>query len=103
MKKVFRSAVVFLFCLMLIASTATVSLAVNKVTGAKVKNVTYNSATLTWSKVKNADGYQVRYYADKKYSKTVDVSKKKTEYAFKLTPGKSYSLEVRAYEKKIKK
>ena len=102
MKKVLRSVVVLLFCLTLITSTATVSLAAGKVTGAKVSAVTYNSATLTWKKVKGADGYQVRYYADKKYSKTVDV-KKKTTYKFKLTPGKSYSLEARAYEKKLKR
>lgn len=102
MKKFLRSVVVLLFCLTLITSTATVSLAAGKVTGAKVSAVTYNSATLTWKKVKGADGYQVRYYADKKYSKTVDV-KKKTTYKFKLTPGKSYSLEARAYEKKLKR
>ena len=101
MKKALKSVVALVFCFMMLASTAVFSSAIGAVTNLKATNVIYNSATLTWSAVKNADGYQVRPYVDKKYGTTVD-NKKATTYTAKLTPGKSYYFYVRAYDKKLK-
>lgn len=101
MKKALKSVVALVFCFMILSSTAVFSSAISAVTNLKATNVIYNSATLTWSKVKNADGYQVRPYVDKKYGTTVD-NKKETTYKAKLTPGKSYYFYVRAYDKKLK-
>ena len=99
MKKALKSVVALVFCFVLLSSTAVFSSAISGVTNLKATKVIYNSATLTWTKVKNADGYQIRPYTGGKYGKTLSTTS--TTYKVSLTPGKSYYLYVRAYDKKL--
>ncbi len=67
-------------------------------------SVTYNTAKLSWSKVKDADGYRIyKYDSAKKKWVTAVKSTTKTSYTFKsLKTGTTYSYRVKAYQKTSK-
>ncbi len=61
---------------------------------------TLKSVTLSWSKVKRADGYRIKYYDSKKDSwVTVTDTKKRTLTVDGLKTGKKYTFRVYAYIK----
>ena len=69
----------------------------------KVKNNKNKTATITWSKVSGAKGYQIQYAYSAPFSKktkTVIVNK---FVAKKLNKKKTYSFRVRAYKMNGKK
>ncbi len=103
MKKTLKALVLMTFCICMIMSTMITSSAVGKVTGAKATNITYNSATLTWSKAKNADGYEVQQYKSKKWTtiKKIESGSTVSYKVSKLTTGTTYKYRVRAYEKTL--
>ncbi len=104
MKKTFKAVLALMFCVMMVASTMLIaSAALGNVTNLKATNVTYNSATLTWTAASGTDGYEIRYKTGSSYSKTVTVKKTATSYKATLTPGKSYTYEVRSYDKGLLK
>lgn len=69
----------------------------------KTASAAYNKVKLTWSKVKEADGYKVYRAASKKGKyksvKTIKKGTTKTCTDTKLTAGKTYYYKVRAYKK----
>ncbi len=67
-------------------------------------STTYNTAKLSWSKVKDADGYRIyKYDSAKKKWVTAVKSTTKTSYTFKdLKTGTTYSYRVKAYQKTSK-
>ncbi len=100
MKRTLKSVMALVFCVVMIAATASLAFAaLGNVTNLKATNVTYNSATLTWTAASGADGYQVRPYTGGKYGTTVTLGKV-TTYKATLTPGASYYFYVRSFEKK---
>lgn len=104
MRKSFKAVLSVIFCFLLVSGTMLISFAVGNVTGLKATNVTHNSATLTWNAVSGADGYQYRSYTGGTYSSTVTISgRTNTTYKAKLTPGKTYYLYVRSYDKGLLK
>lgn len=59
----------------------------------------HDQVTLSWSRVADADGYEIYNAATKK---TVSLAKEKTSYTEKkLTTGKSYSYKIRAYKNTV--
>lgn len=78
--------------------TITVKPAKGKVSS--VKNQSSKKMTVKWSKGANVDGYQIKYTTGKK-SKTVTVKGGKTtsKTISKLSKGKTYKVQVRAYKK----
>ena len=100
MRKSFKAVLSLVFCFILVSGTMLVAFAVGNVTGLKATNVNATSATLTWKAVSGADGYQYRSYTGGKYSSTVTINgKNTTTYTAKLTPGKTYYLYVRSFDK----
>ncbi|MCI7302871.1 MAG: DUF6273 domain-containing protein [Clostridiales Family XIII bacterium] len=71
------------------------SLAAPKIKG----SVTYNSAKVSWKKVKDAAGYQVYRAAKNGKYKKVKTTKATSWTNKKLTTGRSYYYKVRAYKK----
>ena len=67
-------------------------------------SVTYNTVKLSWSKVKDADGYRIyKYDSAKKKWVTAVKSTTKTSYNFKdLKTGTTYQYRVKAYQKTSK-
>lgn len=78
---------------------APAAVSVAKVSGVKAKSKKLK-ATLTWKKVKGANGYQVVYTTDKKVKKSLKklLVKKNTAKTAKLKKGKKYFVKVRAYK-----
>ena len=72
-----------------------------KVTVKSLKNHAKKSAKVTWKKVKDADGYQIQYAQNKKFTKNKKAKKTaKTSFTIKkLKKGKKYFFRVRAYVK----
>lgn len=102
MRKSFKAALSLIFCFLLVSSTMLVSLAVGNISNLKATDVTAKSATITWSAASGADGYQLEYTTGST-TKTVTVKgKNTTSYKLALTPGKSYTVRVRSYDKIIK-
>lgn len=64
-----------------------------------VKNNKKKTVTVSWKKVKGANGYQVQYAANTAFSKKTAKSTKKTKLIIKkLKKKKTYSFRVRAYK-----
>lgn len=94
-KKLF---VAFMCVLVMISACTLFASAAKAVTKAqpKVKEATSSSVTLTWEKVKNADGYRVFRQVDGKWKKLAD-TKKLTYTAKSLVASDSYKFAVRHY------
>lgn len=104
MKRTLKSIVALIFCIAIIATTMSVALAAPAaVKNAKTSSVTYNSATLTWSQVSGASGYQVAQYVSTtktwKIVKTLTSKASTTATITGLTTGTSYIFRIRAYQK----
>lgn len=101
MKKALKSSVVLTFCLCIIMSTIMMASAISNVKNAKATSITYNSATLTWSKVSGADGYEIQQYKSKKWTtiKTISSGSTVSYKLTKLTAGTTYKYRIRAYDK----
>ncbi len=74
----------------------------------KPKNNKKKTVTVTWEKTNNADGYEVQYALNKKFTKSKKTkavkSAKKTSLTIKkLKKGKTYYIRVRAYKMDGKK
>ena len=100
MKKTFKGAMAFAFCVVTIFATMLIASAIGA-PKAKVKSVTYNTVTISWSAVKGADGgYQVQRSTDGKKWTTLTNSTKETSYKdTKLTTGRTYRYRVRAIDR----
>ncbi|MBE5890363.1 MAG: hypothetical protein E7282_05260 [Lachnospiraceae bacterium] len=69
-----------------------------QVTGLKRSKSTYDSTTLTWTKVSGADGYRIyRYDTSTKSWKYLATTTKNSYTNSKLTSAKKYTYRVRAY------
>ncbi len=101
MRKSFKAVLSMIFVAVLMSSTMLVSLAVGNISKLKATSVTHKSATITWSAASGADGYQLKYTTGST-SKTVTIKgKNTTSYKLTLTPGKSYTVQVRSYDKPL--
>lgn len=102
MKKTFKSVIALLFVVLMLAGTMTMASAVAAPT-VKVKSVATTSVSLYWTKVSDADGYQIQRTTDGKTWTTLSSSVTATEYTDSkgLTTGKSYGYRVRSYDKKL--
>lgn len=102
MRKSFKAVLSMIFVAILMSSTMLVSLAVGNISNLKATNVTHNSATITWSAASGADGYELKYTTGST-TKTVKITgRNTTSYKLSLTPGKSYTVQVRSYDRIIK-
>lgn len=86
------------------AEPGTDKIKVAKVKGLSVRSIKGNKAKVKWSRVKGADGYEIRYSTDKKLKKNVKkIITGKTSYTVKkLKKGKTSYFKVRAYKKGAK-
>ena len=75
----------------------------SKPTKVKVKNNKKKTATVTWSKVSGAKGYQVQYAYSAPFSKKTKTVSTNKFVAKKLKKKKTYSFRVRAYKMNCKK
>ena len=104
MKKISKALVTLLFCIAIVC-TSLVSVfaasAPGQVKGLKATNVTYNSATLTWTKVSGASGYEVEKYSNKKWVSVDAKVKSNSLTVSSLTTGTTYKYRVRAYKSNI--
>lgn len=75
----------------------------SKPTKVKVKNNKKKTATVTWSKVSGAKGYQVQYAYSAPFSKKTKKISTNKFVARKLKKKKTYSFRVRAYKMNGKK
>ncbi|MGN1195505.1 MAG: fibronectin type III domain-containing protein [Acutalibacteraceae bacterium] len=99
MKKTAKFLVLFLFSLTMIFAMCTHAFAVGTVSKPKA-TATYNSVTLSWSKVSGADGYEVYVLSGKTWKKLTTTSS--TSYSHKsLKINTTYKYRVRAYDKKL--
>ncbi len=107
MKKTAKFLVTLVFCLTLISATFVPAFAasVAQVKGVKATSVTYNSATLTWTKASKVSGYEVENYnASTKKWKKVGSDIKSSANSLKLTKlktGTTYKYRVRAFSKSL--
>lgn len=103
MKKLTKSLLAILFCLLFVTSSLSVASAaenMSKVSGLKA-TVAYNSVTLSWSSVSGATGYQVQQYKSGSWA-TLKSDVKETSYKVSsLKTGTTYKFRVRAYKKKL--
>ena len=97
MKTVKKLLVTFM-CVLMLVSACTLFASAAAVTKAQpeVKAKTASTVTLTWQKVKNADGYRVFKQVDGKWKKLADTSKL-TYTAKSLVASESYKFAVRHY------
>ncbi len=101
MRKSFKAVLSMMFCVLLVSGTMLVSLAVGNISGLKASSVTAKSATISWSAASGADGY-VLTYTTGSTTKSVTISgKSKTSYKLTLTPGKTYTVKVKSYDKPL--
>lgn len=101
MRKSFKAVLSMMFCMLLVSSTMLVSLAVGNISNLKATAVTAKSATITWSAASGADGY-VLTYTTGSTTKSVTVSgKSTTSHKLTLTPGKTYTVKVKSYDKPL--
>ena len=95
MKKTCKNIVAVLLCLTMILSTGVFAFALGTVSKPKTA-ATYNSITLSWSKVSNADGYEV-YVASGSSWKKLAVTASRTYTHKNLKFNTAYKYRVRAY------
>lgn len=69
-----------------------------KVTGLTVKSKSASKVTVTWSAAKNASGYKVEVYKDKKWTK-VTITSKTSASVKNLAAGTKYKIRVKPYTK----
>ncbi len=102
MKKTFKGTLALAFCIVTVFATMLIAAAVGA-PKAKVGAVTYNSVTISWAKVQDADFYEVQRSADGKNWVTLNKAVKGTSYkdSNKLTTGKTYKYRVRAVEDRV--
>lgn len=104
MKKTFKGFLALAFCVATIFATMVFASAVSA-PKAKVKTVTYNTVTISWAEIKDADGgYEIqRSTNSKKGWKTIATAKKgATSYKdSKLTTGTTYYYRVRSIDKTL--
>ena len=104
MKKTFKGVLALAFCIATIFATMVFASAVSA-PKVKVKTVSYNTVTLSWGAIKEADGgYEIqRSTNSKKGWKTITTTKKGvTSYKdSKLTTGKTYYYRVRSIDKTL--
>ncbi|MGN1443739.1 MAG: fibronectin type III domain-containing protein [Acutalibacteraceae bacterium] len=99
MKKTVKHLVAVLFCLSMVFATCVSAFALGKVATPKA-TATYNSITLSWSGVSNADGYEV-YVASGSSWKKLATTSSKTYTHTNLKLNTTYKYRVRAYDKGI--
>ncbi len=103
MKKLTKSFVALLFCVVfavMTMSTAFAAANMANVTNLKA-NADTDSVTLTWSSVKGADGYQIEQKSGSSW-KSLNSKYTKTSYTIeKLDSATTYTFRVRAYDKKL--
>ena len=101
MRKSFKAALSVMFCMLLVSATMLISLAVGNISNLKATGVTAKAATITWSAASGADGYELQYTTGST-TKTVTIKgRSTTSYKLALTPGKSYTVKVRSYDKPL--
>ncbi len=101
MRKSFKAVLSLMLCVLLVSSTMIVTFAVGNISNLKATGVTPKSATITWSAASGADGY-VLSYTTGSTTKNVTISgKNTTSYKLTLTPGKSYTVKVKSYDKRL--
>ncbi len=102
MKKTFKGALAFAFCIVTVFATMLVASAIGA-PKAKVSAVTYNSVTVSWAKISGADYYEIERSTDGK--SWTSLNKKVTATSYKdsksLTAGKTYKYRVRAVEDRL--
>ncbi len=102
MKKTAKLLVTLIFCLgVAFAAVTPAFAAISQVKGVKAK-VTYNTATLTWSKASGVSGYEVQQYTSKKW-KVLGTTNKRSYTIKKLKTGTTYKFRVVGYKKSGKK
>lgn len=102
MRKSFKAVLSMMFVVLLVSATMITTLAVGNISNLKATNVTAKSATITWSAASGADGYELQYTTGSTTKKVTIKGKNTTSYKLTLTPGKSYTVQVRSYDKVIK-
>ena len=104
MKKTFKGFLAFAFCVVTIFATMVFASAVSA-PKVNVKSVTYNTVTLSWDNIKDADGgYEVERSANGKsgWQLISTTNKGVTSYTdSKLTAGKTYYYRVRSIDKSL--
>lgn len=102
MKKTFKGVLALAFCIVTVFATMIIAAAVDA-PKAKVKAVTYNTATISWAAVKGADGgYEIqRSTSSKSGFKTIATTTSTSYKDSKLTTGKTYYYRVRAVDKTL--
>lgn len=102
MKKTFKSVLALLFIVLMLAGTMTMASAISTPT-LKVKSVTATSVTLYWTKVADADDYQIQRSTDAKNWTTIATGVTGTQYtdSKSLVTGKAYAYRIRARENRI--
>lgn len=101
MRKSFKAVLSMMFCMLLVSSTMLISLAVGNISGLKATSVTPKSATITWSAASGADGYELSYTTGSTTKKVTISGKNTTSYKLTLTPGKTYTVKVKSYDKPL--
>ncbi len=98
MKKAFKSLVIFAFCLAIIMSTVSISLAAPGSFTLKA-SVTPTSVTLKWTESKNADKYVVYRKQGTSWKNVKELSAETKSYTIKsLKTGEKYTYRVKAVE-----
>lgn len=101
MRKSFKAVLSMAFCMLLVSATMLISLAVGNISNLKATGVTAKSATITWSAASGADGYELQYTTGSTTKKVTIKGKNTTSYKLTLTPGKSYTVKVKSYDKPL--
>ncbi len=98
MKKLTKSLIALLFCILFVTSSVSVASAagLGKVTGLKA-TVGYNSVTLSWSAVSSAKYYQVQQYKSGSWATLTSKTAEKSYKVSSLKTGTTYKFRVRAY------
>lgn len=101
MKKTFKAVLSMIFVAVLMSSTMLVSLAVGNISNLKATAVTAKSATITWTAASGADGYELSYTTGSTTKKVTVSGRSTTSYKLTLTPGKTYTVKVKSYDKPL--
>lgn len=101
MRKSIKAVLSTIFVMLLISSTMIVTLAVGNISSLKATSVTHKSATITWKAASGADGYELSYTTGSTTKKVTIKGKSTTSYKLTLTPGKSYTVKVKSYDKPL--
>ncbi len=101
MRKSFKAVLSMAFCMLLVSATMLIALAVGNISNLKATGVTAKAATITWSAASGADGYELSYTTGSTTKKVTIKGKNTTSYKLTLTPGKSYTVKVKSYDKPL--